>query len=103
MKVYIYCYKNKLQGMFSPKPWTSVVPPNEILETVKFDLAHADQVTLQSLKEDELYFIGIHNTETGICESHLEFIVDIGAVASNILCLIANAAKEEDHGKDCEN
>lgn len=102
MKRFVYCYKNKLIGCFSPKPFVCEVPPSEIIEVVKHDLIHGDEITLKSLKEDELYFLGTHDTETGILESHLEYIQDIGAVASEILNLKAKKVGDE-HGKDSES
>lgn len=84
MKLKIYCYENKL-GAFFGKPFYDVLSGNDFLDQYKQVLFGADEETLKSLLEDNLYCLGEFDNITGEILPQKDFICSLGEVASEVL------------------
>lgn len=98
MRLNIFAYYNVLGGFFG-QPQFVVGDKEQHVEMFKQSLYRADVKTLRSLLEDDLYFLGVFDNESGVIESSKEFVMHCSDIASSIL----NVKKDEDEsdvGKD---
>lgn len=64
MNKYIYCYFNKVLGFYST-PFALDAEPDKEKDIFIRDLSVLSDTDLDTLKEDDLYFLGVFNDEMG--------------------------------------
>lgn len=80
---YCFAYFNKL-GDFYGQPFF-VDHKDEFVKILHQSLYAAKQDDLETLKEDDLYFIGSFNNETGDFKPEKEFVCSMSGMVSEIL------------------
>lgn len=84
MKKYIYCYFNTLGGFYG-QPFFADHIPEEFVKIYNQSLFSADKETLESLKEDDLYYLGNFDNESGVIDSKIEFLCHLTDTANTII------------------
>lgn len=94
MMKYCFAYFNKL-GDFYGQPFF-VDHKDEFVKILGQTLYAAKKDDLEALKEDDLYFIGSFNNETGDFKPEKEFITSMSGMVTGIL---AKKFGESEHGE----
>lgn len=84
MKLNVYCYYNTLGGFFG-KPFLEVIAPEDFVAQLTQSMYGAKEDVLESLKEDDLYCLGVFDNVTGELVSSKEFLVHVGEIANKVL------------------
>lgn len=84
MKLNVYCFFNNFGGFFG-KPFLEVIEPDKYVEQFKQSLFGASVEVLESLKEDDLYFLGTFDNVTGELESNKEFLIHLSEHVGTLL------------------
>lgn len=81
---HLYAYYNNLGGFFG-SPFAVDNDAKQYLEIFNMSLYSQDRKTLESLCEDDLYYVGTFDTNTGIVESSKEFLIHVDVLAKAVI------------------
>lgn len=86
MKLPIFCYYNNL-GSFFGKPFieSNVSNKDDFKEFFRQQLFGASEHLLNSLIENDVYFLGYFDSSTGCIDSVKEFLFHAGELANQVL------------------
>lgn len=76
MTKYIYATKNKLSGNFNEPKLYDFTKESAVEQFTISALENPDAL----VKELEVYYLGTYDTKTGLFESDVEYLLDLGAV-----------------------
>lgn len=96
----MYAYRNSI-GNFYSSPFFCGDGPEVTGEKFSHMLFAADEKQLDSLIDDELYYIGEFDDHTGLVTPVNEFVVNMGALVRQVKQ--ARAIKDDDDGKEKES
>lgn len=85
MKKYCYAYFNKLGDFFGTPFFVENEKKGDFVKLLGQVLFSSKQDELEALKEDDLYFIGTFDNETGVFEPSKEFVTSMSGMAAAIL------------------
>lgn len=83
MKKYCFAYFNKLGDFYGQPFFTD--HKEEFVKILNQSLYAAKQEELESLKEDDLYFIGTFDNETGEFVAEKSFVCSMSGTCSEVL------------------
>lgn len=80
---YCFAYFNKLGGFYGNPFFTE--HKEEFVKSLHQALYSAKKEELESLTEDELYYIGSFDNESGVFTPQKEFVSDMSGLCSEVL------------------
>lgn len=83
---YIYCYRSRVASLYN-KPFTMDFNPDDIKDLLFESYASFNIDELQTLMEDDLYYIGSFDNKTGLIVPANKFILDVSTLARQLIAL----------------
>lgn len=98
MTHYLYAFRNKV-GLFYSKLWSTGENESVMMESFERNITCAPEAQLDSLIEDDLYFLGTYDDNTGVIVSDVRFLMDASVIVKQVKALRAIKVDNEDDGK----
>lgn len=94
----VYCYYNRVGGFYST-PFYLDHDIDKISGFLKYTLFYSDKANLESLQEDDLFYLGTFDTDTASFVGTHEFVMHIGDIATAIIEKKFKKEDDEENGE----